>query len=190
MSRITRSITSKSCLSGKEGIEIEIRYVDLAKKARDQVQELDEPYRSIAYETILRDLIQEAKRETPAPVKSKRKMSSPESAENAVEAFLTNPVNAAPYSKLFSSRGKLLEKCLGVLKLARDELGVDGLTAPQVSEILVKKFRVSKVHRQSVNRDLGAATEFVTRLKTDDGYKYLLMTAGEQRLEEVAGQLR
>lgn len=185
-----RSSTSRKCSFAKEGIEIEIRYNDLAKKARDQVQELDEPYRSIAYETILRDLIQEAKREAPAPVKSKRKTGSPEAAENPVEAFLTNPINAAPYSKLFSSRGKIVEKSLGVLKLARDELGIDGLTAPQISEILVKKFRVSKVHRQSVNRDLGAATEFVTRLKTDDGYKYLLMTAGEARLEEVAGQLR
>jgi len=154
------------------------------------VQELEEPFRSIAYETVLRDLIQEAKKEAPAPAKPARKVARSEAAENPVEAFLTNPVNATPYSKVFGARGKLVEKSLGVLKLARDELGIDGLTAPQISEILVKKFRVAKVYRQNVSRDLGSATEFVTRLKTDDEYKYLLMTAGEKRLEEAASQLR
>ena len=188
MSRITRSSTSRKCSSIREGIEIEIPYSEIAKRARDQVKELEEPYRSIAYQTVLQDLIQEAKKGRAPPAKSTRKAVPGGAAENPIQIFLTNPVNAAPYAKLFAARGKLVEKSLALLKLGRDELGIDGLTAPQIYEILVKKFRVARVHRQNVGSDLARATEYVTRLKTDDGYKYLLMAAGEQRLEEVASQ--
>ena len=111
----------------------------------------------------------------------------PEAVENPVELFLTSVVDAGSYAKLFSSRGKLLEKSLAVLKLARDQLGIDGLTAPQISDILIKKFRVSSVYRQNVSSDLSKATQYVHRLKTGNEYKYLLMAAGESRLAEVAG---
>jgi hypothetical protein len=165
-----------------------VPYKELAKKARDQVAELEEPYRSIAYETILQDLIREAKSGEPADEKGAKTSGRSTGTENPVELFLTRVVDAKPYTKLFGAKGKLVEKCLAVLKIARDQLGVDGLTSPQISEVLVKKLRVAKVHRQNVARDLAKATEYVHRLMVDDEYKYLLMAAGEKHLEEVAGQ--
>src|SRR5438552_13176341 len=119
-----------------------IPYSDLAKKARDQVAELDEPYRSIAFETILQDLIRESKLGETSEQRRPKGQKPSTSADDPVELFLTNVVDAGPYTKLFSARGKLVEKSLAVLKLARDQLGIDGLTAPQISEVLTKKFRV------------------------------------------------
>src|SRR5437870_2762164 len=126
---------------------METSYADLAKKARDQVVDLEEPYKSIAYQTILEDLIREAKRVLPEKAKRPKKTSPADQPENPVDAFLTSVVDASPYVGLFGTPGKLMQKSLAVLKLARDELGIDGLTAPQISEILVKKFRVARVHR-------------------------------------------
>jgi hypothetical protein len=163
-----------------------IPYDELAKKARGQVESLEEPYRSIAYETILQDLIREAKRNVPGERTRTKTPGSSEGVEDPVELFLTSVVDAGTYTKVFGVRGKLMEKSLAVLKLARDQLGIDGLTPPQISEILIKKFRVAKVHPQNVARDLAKATQYVHRLKAGNEYKYLLMTAGESHLEEVA----
>src|SRR2546428_9925113 len=129
-----------------------VPYSDLAKKARDQVADLDEPYRSIAFETILQDLIRESKRGEASEPKRPKSQKPATSEEGPVELFLTNVVDAGPYTKLFSAKGRLVEKSLAVLKLARDQLGVDGLTAPQISEVLTKKFRVPKVHPSNVAR--------------------------------------
>lgn len=165
-----------------------IPYSKLAKKAKDEVRDLEEPYKSIAYQTILRDLINRStSSKTPEVVAKPRPEGIP---ENPVELFLTSQVNATPYVGLLGAPGKLLEKSLAVLKLARDELQIDGLTAPQVTEILVKKFRVARVHSANVSRDMGNATRYVTRLITDGEYRYLLMTAGEQYLEEIAQRFR
>jgi hypothetical protein len=89
---------------------------------------------------------------------------------------------------LLATKGKIVEKSLVVLKLARDQLGIDGLTSPQITEVLTKKFRVPKVHRQNVSNGLAAATEYVHRLVVNDEHKYLLMAPGEQHLQEVISQ--
>ncbi|HYY48762.1 MAG TPA: hypothetical protein VFA17_08800 [Thermoplasmata archaeon] len=166
-----------------------IPYAELAKKAKDEVADLEEPFRSIAYQTILQDLIQEGKRA--GPIEPKRPASTRAAAgvEDPVGIFMTNVVDAGPYAKLFASKGKLVEKSLAVLKIARDQLGIDGLTAPQISEVLTKKFRVSKVHTSNVARDVAKATEYVHRIAAGEEYKYLLMAAGEQRLQEVVSQI-
>jgi len=166
-----------------------VPYSALAKKARDEVVDLEEPYRSIAFETILQDLIRESKRaEVLEPKKPKRE--TPEaSSEDPVDLFLTHVVDAGSYTKLFSSKGKLVEKSLAVLKLAREQLGVDGMTAPQVTEVLTKKFRAPRVYRQNVTSGLSKATEYVSRLRVDDTYKYLLMAPGEQYLQEVVSEI-
>lgn len=171
---------------GTGGVSIAVDYAVIARKAQEQVSKLDEPYKSIAYQTILQDLIAEAKKvssgEEPAIKKESRKS---EPGEDPVQIFLTSTFEYKQYVDLFASKGRLLDKSLAVLKIARDVLGVDGLTASEVSGILIKKFRVSKVHKPNVSTELKDATGYVHRLKTETDYKYLLMAAGEQHLEEV-----
>ena len=165
-------------------------YAQLAKKARDQVQELEEPFKSLAFQTILQELIQEAKRPSQTTVRKSKTPTSGDQAEDPVQIFLTTVVDEKNYAKLFASKGRLAEKSLAVLKLARDVLGIDGLTASQISEILTRKFRVSKVYRQNVSNDLRKSTNYVHRIQSGSDYKYLLMTVGEEHLEEVASQSR
>lgn len=162
-------------------------YSELAIKAREQVRNLEEPYRSIAYETILRELIAESKR---TPQRPPSHASQPTGhAEDPVSKFLESPINPERYAKVFALKGKLLEKSLAVLRIARDDLAIDGLTAPQIAEILVKKFRVARVHGGNVSRDLGTANQYVHRVKAGDGYMYMLMKSGETRLDELLAEL-
>src|SRR3989441_12834221 len=143
------------------------------RRARRRDARRQEALRSITYETDLQGKIREPRTTPSAEWKRTMTPGPPEAVENPVELFLTSVVDAGSYAKLFSSRGKLLEKSLAVLKLARDQLGIDGLTAPQISDILIKKFRVSSVYRQNVSSDLSKATQYVHRLKTGNEYKYL-----------------
>ncbi len=72
-----------------------------------------------------------------------------------------------------------------LLKIAKD-LGVDGLAAPRIAEILTEKFRI-KTHRTHVSEQLSAATKLVDREKEGRGFTYRIMGAGEKLLEEFGG---
>jgi hypothetical protein len=167
---------------------MEVQYSELAKRARDQVRDLEEPFKSVAYETILKDLILEAKKSPPKGAKREKRPIPSEGGEDPVQIFLTSVVDERTYSKLFASKGKLVDKSIAVLQLARDVLGIDGLTASQISEILTKKYRVAKVHRQNVSNDLRKATDYVHRIQSGSDYKYLLMSTGEEHLKDLVGQ--
>ena len=139
------------------------------------MKELDEPFKSIAYEVILKDLIEDTRRKPFTPSAIEEQKTPSEETEDPVEKFMSSRVDPGEYANLFAAKGQLLEKSLAVLKLARDTLGIDGLTAPQITDILIRKFRVSKVHRPNVSTALKGATTYVHRIKAHGDYKYLLM---------------
>lgn len=170
----------------------EIKYGDLAKKALKEVEGLEEPFRAVAYKTILDELIKDAKsagRESkPHPALGQTELSSK---RDPVEAFMGRAVDASTVGGLFPQKGFLVEKSLAVLKLARDEFGIEGLTATQIGEILTRKFRVGSVHARNISRDLGGSTQYVSRVTDDQGRTtYLLMVQGEQHLGELLTRLQ
>lgn len=170
----------------------EIKYGDLAKKAMKEVESLEEPFRSVAYKTILDELIKDAK--SPGQeAKSHASLGRPEMSgrRDPVEAFMGRAVDASAFGGLFAQKGFLVEKSLAVLKLARDEFGLEGLTATQIGNILTRKFRVGSVHARNVSRDLGGSAQYVSRVTDDQGRTtYLLMVQGEQHLGEMLHTLQ
>ncbi len=167
-----------------------IPYNELARRAKDEINGLEEPLRNIAFQIIFQDLILENKRNAQKEPKQHASSISPENVEDPVAIFMTNVVEAGDYVKLFAANGKLIVKCLAVLKIAKDQLGIDGLSAVQLSQILTRKFRVSKVHASNVARDLSKATMFVNRIQHDGEYRYILMLTGEQAIQEELSALR
>lgn len=165
----------------------DIKYGDLARKASKEVEGLEEPLRSIAYKTILDELIRDAKSSRPE-VKRQVAVTEIEAAgkRDPIETFMGRAVDASAFGDLFNRRGLLVEKSLAVLKLARDEFGVEGLTPTQIGKILTRKFRVAGIHAANISRDLGKSSQYVSRVADDRGRTtYLLMVQGEQRLREV-----
>jgi hypothetical protein len=164
-------------------------YKKLAKQAADAVEGLKEPAFSIAFGKILEDLISrerhqvrtEAGRAVASVTKSATGLGGNEG--DPVDLFNTRPVDAADYAELFRSNGKLVMKCLAVLKLARDEFGIDGLGPASLESILKKKFRVAGVHPGNISRDLGKSLKFVSRVDRGGKAVYILTAQGEESLK-------
>jgi hypothetical protein len=163
-------------------------FAALAKEAQRAVEGLKEPALSIAYARILDELIARAKAKQAAvrPAPRDAQGAAPAATEAAAaDLFMTRPFDASPYADLFLSPGKLVLKSLAVLKLARDEFGIDGLGPGAISSILTKKFRVSGVHRGNISRDLGKSLKYVSRISRGGATVYIITAPGEEALKQA-----
>ncbi|MDB5412338.1 MAG: hypothetical protein JWR10_673, partial [Rubritepida sp.] len=75
----------------------------------------------------------------------------------------------------------LLNRSLTVLKVAKDEYGLDGLTAPQIATVLTDVLRI-KTLRQNVNAVLDEARREVARSRPGRSVLYRIMGDGEKYL--------
>ncbi len=83
-----------------------------------------------------------------------------------------------------AAASRVLDRALMVLQIARTEHGIDGLTPPQIAKILTEKFRLgTKYH--SVSMALGKSTNYVNRVAEGSGYKYRIMSPGEEYLAHL-----
>src|SRR2546427_8191483 len=111
-----------------------VKYTELAKQAIEHVRDLEEPFRSLTYQRVLNDLIEEAKQST---MVSATVLPGKEPTESgALDKFLKSIVDASPYLGLFAGRGHLVEKGLAVLKMAKDQFEIDGLSATEIAKVL------------------------------------------------------
>src|SRR5216117_3464662 len=107
-----------------------IKYGELARKASKEVEGIEDPLKSIAYKVILEELIRDAK--STLPVERRQPAGTGNkgvSKDDPTDAFMGRAVDASAVGDLFTHKGLLVEKSLAVLKLARDEFGIEGLTA-------------------------------------------------------------
>lgn len=77
-----------------------------------------------------------------------------------------------------SARGR----AMALLRVARDELGVDGMSAPEIASVLTDKFRW-RVTRQAIGQALDTAGRMVDRVKVGRAVSYRLMSEGERWLD-------
>jgi len=106
--------------------------------------------------------------------------------EDVVEKIVTSEIDLSKYNYIYGLSG--LPLFLAVLKIAREEFGIDGLTPPEISKILKSKFRISKaVSEENVSMALSKAGECIDRVPNPRGrgYMYRIMHAGEQLLNET-----
>lgn len=171
----------------------DIDYAALAKQAAKAVEGLSEPALGIAYSKILDELIaaekarHSARQGTPKP--APRRFVDDSASKDPVELFLTSSFDASLYVDLFLQRGMLVTKCLAVLKLAKEEFGIDGLSPGELEQILTKKFRAAGVHSAHISRDLGRALKFVSRLTRNGKGVYLLTAQGEGALKQTLADI-
>jgi len=160
------------------------KYGELARQAIEHVRDLEEPFRSLTYQKVLEDLIEEAKRSSPVSITLLPGKEVP--ASDAVERFLGSVVDSTAYVGLFAGRGQLAEKSMAVLKMAKDQFGIDGLSPTEIAKVLSLKLRVAGVQAGHVSRDLSKVPEYVQVVEVGGVRKFLLMGGGERRLEEVS----
>lgn len=98
--------------------------------------------------------------------------------ESALDTLLAARTDAEKWHAIWE-RGKALDKWLAVLGVAEAEVAPQtALSAPEIAQLLVDRFRLGGVHAPNVNRDLKTATKYVGRRKRGTGFEYWLTRAG------------
>lgn len=96
---------------------------------------------------------------------------------------LIRKLDRTRYPQVTAGR-KALELALLVLKAAKDEAGIDGLTAPEITRVLVEKFRVSE-KESAIRMALGRARRLVNDVPRGRGRAYCIMAEGEQLVSKL-----
>lgn len=162
----------------------------LTQKAKEAVEGLEEPLKTEGFKVILNKLMESGKNDSSRTVEIKKKKKA--IASTAVDVTgvveeVCNKINRTNYVEIYNMK-KTLDKALFILKIVRDEAGVDGLLPLQISRILNVAFKI-KATSIAISMALSSATKYVDRKQVDTrggkGYKYYLMHEGEKYLEDL-----
>jgi len=82
---------------------------------------------------------------------------------------------------------KVLDRALMVLQIALRNHGIDGLTPPEIAQILTDKFRLN-TSRQAVSMAISSAITLVNRVHRGSGYEYRIMGPGEEYLTHLGSE--
>lgn len=82
---------------------------------------------------------------------------------------------------VISSAPRVLERALFILRAARDDHSIDGLSASQIAKVLTEKFRL-RTTRQAVTQALDAAGDKVDRNSSGRLASYRIMHSGDEYL--------
>lgn len=164
---------------------------DLFKKAAEIAKVVPEIMRPMAFSRALDYIINTTSYPEPSRHKerfgrSKHKKHEKVSDKEKVDLAdkIIKQLNRTKYPQI-SILKKVKDRSLMVLKIAQDEFEIDGLTPPQIAEILTKKFRL-KTSRQAVHMAMEDAGALVDRMPgSGKAYKYSLMAPGEQHLKKT-----
>ncbi|VVB81625.1 Uncharacterised protein [uncultured archaeon] len=157
--------------------------VDKAKKA---VEHLDEPYRTKAFEIVLNKLLNDLDKQEEEPEAITVPKSSVTSYEQDDADKVMSKIDRTKYPLMFKL-SHALDLALYTLLIVREQCGLNGLTASQVSKILTDKFRL-KATPSAIGMAL-KSSPYVDRTPIETGggtgYCYKLMHAGEEYLKEL-----
>lgn len=111
------------------------------------------------------------------------------SSEEVIDSFKS--LDLSEYGYIFDLSGLALY--LAILRVSRNELGMDGLTAPEISDICKEKIRKpSGVDRTTISNALSDAGALVDRIDNPRGrgYAYRIMREGEEFLDNETDSIR
>lgn len=183
-------------------------YGRLVRQAKEAVEGLEEPLRSLGFQKVLDDLL---RKEAPttgdsavrtASGRSKArvrnapmpKANSSKGPSDQVQALMEGDLDASEYDPLFESRGNIEAKSLAVLALADKHGFSSGLTAPEIAKLLKEKLRVGQVHESNVSLLLGKARSLFDRRLEGRAYRYRATRKGakflSERMQAVAGKVK
>ena len=155
----------------------------LIEKTISIVNGVQEPYNKIAFEVILKHLL-----ETNSPFQSKSnkvlksKVSSSASAGDRLQQILQSDYDwsAWNFPKL-SPIGQYL--C--VLKVVKSEFNSPGLSISEIQNILIQKFRIQKTINAIGMSLMDVVGNHVDRLRQDKEFSYRITTQGEIHLQDL-----
>lgn len=161
----------------------------IAKKMMSSVDDLEEPYKSIAYRVFLEMAIDHRsfagqKKQNAATPSVIPKPTIDTNDDNLLQRIVEK-VNRSEHHNIMTM-AKVKDQALYVLKICKDAANVDGLTPPQISSILDQVFRI-KATAEAISMALSSETKYVDRKpkSAGKGFVYRIMAHGEKYLETI-----
>ena len=153
--------------------------VNLASKA---IEELPEPLKTEGFKIILNNLLKDNKEK----FKKFSLITKPKTTSSDVTNIINN-LNRSSYRDLHKLV-KNLDKSLFILKIVKDDVGIDGLTPSEISAILNDKFRI-KATNSAISMALSASS-YVDRIRVSTqcgppAFKYKIMPEGEVYIDNL-----
>lgn len=153
---------------------------EIAKKLPENLQEA-------AFNRALDELLNGSARKSSAKSRgSSRHVAKPKPNSNEVEIepnHLLADIDSTRYQDI-GDTGRVADQALKVLQLARQDHGVDGLTASQIFEILTQKFRLP-VKKNAVLMALRREPKTVDVKPGPNGQIFRIMAPGDDYLENL-----
>ena len=158
--------------------ELIVEASEAAKLAPDHLQE-------IAFSKAF-DVLSEGSATQSGTVTSggqpKRAQSKTPSKEKGDSGALLDALNRTAHPEINHGQSGL-DNSLRLLRAARDDLGIDGLSAAEISRVLTEKFR-ARISRQAVRQALNDAGRYVNRDKEGSVVMFQIMGPGEAYLDK------
>lgn len=162
----------------------------LFRQAAEIAAEVPESMHEAAFHRAFDMLTQESE-EVRAPVRqgkrsmqqSVKKLPAQPETESVAEIVISG-LDRTKYPEIGRATG-VLDRSLHLLRAAKDELDVDGMSPAQIARVLTEKFRV-KTSADAVNQALAGADDKVDREKIGRSFTYRIMEKGEAYLDRGA----
>lgn len=155
-----------------------------AEAAKHAPKHLQEAAFHKAFEALVR--AEQADTERPSPTKVRSRAATPRNRQPTDDPSSDHSLDQLDRTAHadINHNETVLVNCLRLLRAAKDDLGIDGLTASQIAKVLVEKFRCS-VARQSVGRALNSAGRYVNRHTDGNLVVFKIMAPGDQYLSTL-----
>jgi hypothetical protein len=163
---------------------------ELFKKAADIASEVPENMQQIAFTRAL-DLFLGKAPEAKAKTGRKRSAAvgkSKEKTEDASVELILQKLDRTKYP-IMDELSDVLDRSLYVLRIAKDELNIDGFIASQIAKILTDKFRLP-TSRQAVYARLSTAIKIVDSKPAGNATLFRIMQPGEKYLDKAIAGLK
>lgn len=118
---------------------------------------------------------------------NKKGPGGPKSSENQGGKSALEQLDRTGHSEI-EHNDTALNNSLRLLRAAKDDLGLDGLSASTIARVLIEKFRC-RITRQAVSQALNGAGRYVNRHKDSGLVIFRLMAPGEDYLDGLKGTL-
>ena len=165
--------------------ELSEAFKQAAEIAKSVPEHLQETAFNRALDAILGETPGGAKGSSGPPKRNapKRKgITKQKDAEIEPTVVLLEHMDSTAYPQVHDA-SKVIDRALLILRAARDDFEIDGLSSPQIAKVLTEKFRL-KTSRQAVQMALASAGRMVDRVTPASGTPYFrIMRAGETYLD-------
>ncbi len=156
------------------------------KQAAEIAKSVPEHLQETAFHRALDAILGETAKGSAGSTKSKtaktKGVLDQKGSESDHTVVLLEHMDSTAYPQVHDA-SKILDQALVILRAARDDFEIDGLSSPQIAKVLTEKFR-HRTSRQAVQMALASAGRMVDRVTPASGAAYFrIMRPGETYLD-------